>query len=1091
MSIIKVETPEGIIKVEIDGEEPTQEELIAIDRQFFKKTERPFDIGKASIEEIREYARKRRAMGLDPITGEQLSDEEFIKTYKEPGVDYSTGVDSVGGFSRFQFGRMDTKEEKENYLESVVGKDGFRSDALGRLLLTQKGRKTLGIGDGPDLAIDEEGLSFSDVKDFVGSSGIPIAAAIGTGILTSGLGWLAAIPAVALSGFGGKLIDEAIETNEGLQRQNSGEILRDAAFEGLFAAGGEGFGRAISGLFGKLLKGPGGKEADELRANARELINKGFRPTIAGATNESFRPILNRLQAVYEGVFPNKAAAEQNLRLILKDLKDLRLANPKDLQGFKGVVSKDLDEYYKKNSLKLSEATKEINTNIDQEMKKIFKKFKKDDVDIVSIDKQINAQRANFSELMDQLYAKVDQTLSVNVVEDLGILRTLGATRPAADPTQMFVSVKGIAETLDEILSRTIVNINPNNRLVQSVREYQRRQAKPGFMTFREAQILRKQVNDATRNPDLLDNLAMSELQQIKASINAAFEDASYRLARESANDPRLSEAFSVFQRTNNLYSKGMKTFDNVATQGIVKAAQKGFFNKQYIVNELIDKNRPELIDQLLKSIKGISKKDLDPDMQNLIRVIDETKTREVFKQYDTLKTFGNMTLDQARKNYKVLDKNTAVAKDMKAAIDNVEEIAKRRASLFGSKGQEVAEQVRMAIGKEYLEQMRDQSLIVDKLTGNQVVDGVKMASLIRNRGEAIDKLFAAEKKGLDDLVNVLSLTKANVNPKLTEELLTGKNASELGKALNNYKEALKVAAQEESNVLVNTLRATDDPEVIANAIFKTPGTIQQANSILAPETMDLARDAAMGKILKQIGATVDEAGTVRLTDDFVDAFNSGRLGNKLQGVLRTYGDETIDSMFGKGAAEGLTGLAENMVKVSNAAIAGKGGLAAPQIALGFTLGNLLFSGNFLAILGTGVGFKFMSKALRSKKVLQMMMAPTQPNSLRQFLAGKLKADDPIAQGFQIFQTLLADAQVQGTRGLVEQTTEEAKPYVEETIRQATPKVQEMTSGITSQLPNIMPPAPGTSASMINPITIPDPATLALAQQLQNRKGQL
>ena len=50
MSIIKVETPEGIIKVEIDGEEPTQEELIAIDRQFFKKTERPFDIGKASIE---------------------------------------------------------------------------------------------------------------------------------------------------------------------------------------------------------------------------------------------------------------------------------------------------------------------------------------------------------------------------------------------------------------------------------------------------------------------------------------------------------------------------------------------------------------------------------------------------------------------------------------------------------------------------------------------------------------------------------------------------------------------------------------------------------------------------------------------------------------------------------------------------------------------------------------------------------------------------------------------------------------------------------------------------------------------------------
>ena len=383
MGIINVQIPTGeTVKVDIAGEKPTEKELEVILKNFTSDAPlRPdapgLDFSSASPEEIREYARQRRAMGLDPLTGKQLSDEEFIKTYREPGVDYSTGVDSVGGFSRFQFGRMDTKEEKENYLEGVVGKDGFRSDALGRLLLTQKGRKTLGMGDGPDLAIDEEGLSFSDVKDFVGSSGIPIAAAIGTGILTSGLGWLAAIPAVALAGFGGKLIDEAIETSEGLQRQTPKEIRRDAYFEGAFAAGGEGFGRVVSRLFGRLIKGPGGKENEALRAQARELIDKGFQPTVAGATNESFRPILNRLQAVYEGVFPNKAAAEQNLRTILKDMKDLKLADTKVLQGFKGVVSKDLDEYYKNNSLKLSEATKEINTNIDQEMKAIFKNLKK------------------------------------------------------------------------------------------------------------------------------------------------------------------------------------------------------------------------------------------------------------------------------------------------------------------------------------------------------------------------------------------------------------------------------------------------------------------------------------------------------------------------------------------------------------------------------------------------------------------------------------------------------------------------------------------------------------------------------------------
>ena len=1079
MPVVQIENPfnKKVEQLEIAGEEPTEKELKDV-FNFFKQesmpkgSQRKIDLTQASREEIQNYIRERRAAGLDPITGEPLSEDELIRTYKEPGVDYATGVDSIGGFSRFQFGRMDTKEEKEGYLDSVVGKDGYRSDALGRLLLTQKGRTKLGLGKGKDIAIDEEGLSFSDVKDFAGSSGIPIAAAIGTGIVTSGLGFIPAILAVAAAGYGGKRIDEAIETAEGFQRQTPEEIERDARFEAAFAAGGEGIGRAISGLFGKLLKGPGGKEADELRANARELLQKGFRPTIAGATNESFRPILNRLQAVYEGVFPNKFAAENNLRLILKDMKDLNLADTKTLQGLKNVVSKDLSKYYRNNATKLSDATKEINTKIDTELNKIFSNFDTGKVDLFETNKLVNAQRANFSELMDDLYKSVDDTLSSPV----------GTTGPK--PIQRYVSIKGIGQTVDEILNRTIVSINPNNRLIKSIKDYQKRtpDSSGGEMTFAEAQILRKQINEATSNPELLDNLTMAELQQIKSSINSAFEDAAYRLQRST--DPKASEAFSVYTRTNNLYGKGMKMFDNIATRGIIKAAQNGFFNKQYVVKELIDKNRPELIDQLLKSIRGITKEDLDPDMQGLIKVIDQKDAEAILKQYESLRTFGNMNLKQAKENYAKLDKSSAVARDMKQAIERIEEVAARRASVFGSNGKQVAEQVRGAIAKEYLEQMRDESIIIDKLTGNQVVDGVKMASLIRSRGEAIDRLFAGNKKDLDDLVDVLSLTKANVSPDVLNEMLE----RPLGQALNNYKEALKVAGQEESNVLVNTLRATDDPEVIANAIFKTPGTIDEANKILAPETMELTRDAAMGKILKQIGATVDDQGVVKLTDDFVDAFNSGRLGNKLQGVLRTYGDETIDSMFGKGAADGLTGLAENMVKVSNASIAGKGGLAAPQIALGFTLGNLLFSGNFLALLGTGIGFKFMSAALRRPFVLKMMMAPTQPNKLRQFLAGKLAADDPIAQGFQIFQTLLSNAQLQGGRGLVEETKQEAQPYIEETVKQVAPKVQEITSEVVSQLPNVQPPAPGTSASMINPITIPDPTTLALAQTLQNRR---
>ena len=122
MAIIKVDTPDGVKKVEIAGDTPTQEEQQLILNTFFpepqgvRRQAGEIDLTTASIEEIREYNRALRSQGIDPTTGGQMTEEEFINTYKEPGVDYSTGVDDVTGFSRFQFGRMDTAEEKKAYL---------------------------------------------------------------------------------------------------------------------------------------------------------------------------------------------------------------------------------------------------------------------------------------------------------------------------------------------------------------------------------------------------------------------------------------------------------------------------------------------------------------------------------------------------------------------------------------------------------------------------------------------------------------------------------------------------------------------------------------------------------------------------------------------------------------------------------------------------------------------------------------------------------------------------------------------------------------------------------------------------------------
>ena len=54
MGIIRVETPQGIVRVEIEGNEPTQEELAAIDQQFSPQQKpRSFDDNHILVDSVR------------------------------------------------------------------------------------------------------------------------------------------------------------------------------------------------------------------------------------------------------------------------------------------------------------------------------------------------------------------------------------------------------------------------------------------------------------------------------------------------------------------------------------------------------------------------------------------------------------------------------------------------------------------------------------------------------------------------------------------------------------------------------------------------------------------------------------------------------------------------------------------------------------------------------------------------------------------------------------------------------------------------------------------------------------------------------
>ena len=340
-------------------------------------------------------------------------------------------------------------------------------------------------------------------------------------------------------------------------------------------------------------------------------------------------------------------------------------------------------------------------------------------------------------------------------------------------------------------------------------------------------------------------------------------------------------------------------------------------------------------------------------------------------------------------------------------------------------------------------------------------INPVKLSTNLSKLGETNKVLFRNELKQLEDLTAVLNKGKAKLAPSVFQSI---KNRP-LGQALKDFEQAQKLRADiDQGNLFANIRNAGGDPDKIVEAVFKNPQSIRVAKEVFKnnPKTLSSMQDAAMGRILKDAGVTLDDLGNPMLGTDFIESFKSGAFGSKLNSVVGKYGTDTLDEMFGKGAGKALNNLSEEMIAVSNAATAGKGGLAAPTIALSLTLFGVITAP--LATLPTALGFMFMSRMLRNPTVLRIMMASRKPGA------------DKIGQIAQIAQTIAAQVQAQGARGLVEQTAEEAKPITEEMRQQLAPQINQMKSNLSSQ---INPPSAASSSGNINPLLVTNPTTRA------------
>ena len=297
--------------------------------ELFKET-KPLDLGTASLEEI------RSRMGLDE------SGETKVPEYKPSN---EGEVDDTA--FQFRYGRADNIEEKAKRLEAEFGPGTFRqvegTDKFVLLLdnVSPEKKQEYGLPDTGDIYVNKPGFSWYDIAGFGGQEAAPLTAALGTGLIFSGVGIIPGMILMAGAGAGGKAFDEFVieDRLEKMNTQSDDQVWGDVAMTGAFYGLGEGLGRGLFALGRRILKGPGarpdparigelvaggmGRQAatniarEEAKTQLRRAVAEGARPTVSEVSQKA---ILGRMQSIYEGIFPNAAAAAKNLDFVKQTL---------------------------------------------------------------------------------------------------------------------------------------------------------------------------------------------------------------------------------------------------------------------------------------------------------------------------------------------------------------------------------------------------------------------------------------------------------------------------------------------------------------------------------------------------------------------------------------------------------------------------------------------------------------------------------------------------------------------------------------------------------------------------------------------------
>jgi len=913
-------------------------------------------------------------------------------------------------------------KEQDQVLSNFVGSSGFTRNTKGQVALTPTGLEELGLpiqyrelSDGSKLPlntiIDENDFGFKtgDLADFAGIAG-PIGGAIALMSpqlriikgLTAAFGGRARIARMVAAGTGssvGKAAEEALDYQEGFQLQERDELKDLFGGEFLFGSIGQGVGELI-GMGFKLFLGKNaptkdlrlnrqmakgrsandilkldaslGKEATERQIAKAIRDGKVKQFDFAGLASQATlgRKLPGRLQDISEQVLGNTRDKETALYLraeVDSLLKEIGGENALLQKSISDATKGSLDEQVQASlqKLRLKEQT------VTQQLRKLL-----DDV----VDDAIEVGNYGDAPTRRMLGEELKNNLSRarrEVIIDLGqkyrnVDGMFGELTSTAGKTGVD---KSIAVSLDRVI-RNIINdsIEDSRKLIDSHKKsdylwgVNNRDELDGGIVAKIEQALMKFQNDVA---DPTKPVSLSHVRNAYSKLNTISRDTLEASPERKViidimrklDDTRVNQNGEVFKRgqpdsiLSKLEIEGESQF-NMELGKVLKRNQElnpdafgdnlEFFDEG--LNNLALKQVNNAIAQL-REVNGIAAKRMAPFDRLEIKKIISNSQKGAFDADDVYKKVilngEKKNLDDIFAGLKQYDEYMAKAGKPANAEQTLKAQIKKRlfADAFRASTDVVDESINFTeFAKQINKFERDypgklDSLFTDSATGRNT------AKLVRDTIAQVNKINPRLKP--QDIKNLVNDFTTNIK---------GLSSSDQGLAFVQGLKQLAKASEDriklESNRAISDLPLKGIDETV-NIIFRpnANANIQILKDTVSDEVFTSIQQASMQKLLSK---SIDLNGKGRITDLF-------KPGN-LKTALDSYGDETLDAMFGKELTQSLRNF-QKQIDILTKQEAGRGGAAGGLVAAGIGASLAL---NPIAVLPTVLSLAVARKLFAS-----------------------------------------------------------------------------------------------------------------------------